>query len=236
MVAVRDLTERKEAEKTLEEYARRLQNLSRRLLAVQEEERRRLSRELHDEVGQILTGMRLTLERGERVGGDGLRRALGDARGMLQELTDRVRDLSLRLRPTMLDDLGLAPALLWHFQRYTAQTGVRVDFRHEGLDRRLAPEGETAAYRIIQEALTNVARHSGAAEASVRISLDREAFRLEIEDRGAGFDPSAAPAGCGLSGMRQRVALLGGKLTLTSAPGSGVRVAAEWREEEGVGQ
>ncbi len=216
----------------LENYALRLQNLSRRLLMVQEEERQRLSRELHDEVGQILTGMKFALERGERVGGDGLRQALGDARGMLRELTERVRDLSLRLRPTMLDDLGLVPALRWHFERYTAQTSVRVDFRCEGLDRRPSPEGETAAYRIIQEALTNVARHSGAAEASVRISLDRQMLRLEIEDRGAGFDPTAlaGKTSCGLSGMRQRAALLGGKLTLISAPSAGARVSAEWRE------
>lgn len=118
------------------------------------------------------------------------------------------------------------------------EMGVRVDFRHQGLDRRLSPEGETTAYRIIQEALTNVARHSGAAEASVRISLDRKTLRLEIEDCGAGFDPAAlaAAAGCGLSGMRRRRALLGGKLTLTSAPGSGACVAAEWPDEADEGR
>jgi signal transduction histidine kinase len=132
----------------------------------------------------------------------------------------------------MLDDLGLLPALLWHFERYTAQTRVRVRFEHHGLERRLpSPEAETAAYRIVQEALNNVARHAGVGEVAVRIALDRGAFRLQIEDRGAGFDPEAVLAsgvGCGLSGMRQRAALLGGRLAITSAPGAGTRLTAEW--------
>ena len=143
---------------------------------------------------------------------------------MLQELTDRVRDLSLRLRPTMLDDLGLAPALLWHFQRYTAQTGVHVDFRHEGLDRRFSPEGETAAYRIIQEALTNVARHVGCGRRRFGFRLTGETLRLEIEDHGVGFDPAAvlatAPAavcrGCGSAWP-----CWAASWNVTSAPGAG---------------
>jgi signal transduction histidine kinase len=239
VAALRDLTERKRAEQTLQEYAQRLQDLSRRLLEVQEQERGRLAQELHDEVGQILTGLRLTLERGGRRGGGGMRKAVGEARELLQELTGRVRDLSLHLRPSMLDDLGLVPALLWHLQRYTAQTGVRVDFHHAGLSRRFSPEGETAAYRIVQEALTNVARHAGVGEAVVRISLDRNALRLQIEDQGAGFDAEAAArsgAGCGLSGMRQRAALLGGRLDVASAPGVGTRLSAEWPEKGREGE
>jgi PAS domain S-box-containing protein len=233
VAAMRDLTERKRAEQTLQDYAGRLQDLSRSLLAVQEEERQRLSRELHDEVGQLLTGLRLTLERGGRLGPEGLREAVGEARGLIQELTAQVRDLSLRLRPTMLDDLGLLPALLWHFERYTAQTGVHILFHHEGLDRRFSPEGETAAYRIVQETLTNVARHAGVEEATVWVSHDGNTLRLQIEDHGKGFDLAGAPtggAGCGLSGMRQRAALRGGRLELFSAVGAGTRVTAEWPE------
>jgi signal transduction histidine kinase len=203
-------------------------------LEVQEQERRRLARELHDEVGQILTGLGLTLERGSRLGDDGLRKAVGEARELLRDLTGQVRDLSLRLRPSMLDDLGLLPALLWHLERYTAQTGVRVDLRHTGLGRRFSPEGETAAYRIVQEALTNVARYAGVAEAAVRISLDRGALRIQIEDRGNGFDAETvlkSGACSGLSGMRQRAALLGGRLEVASVPGSGTRLSVEWPED-----
>ena len=238
VAAMRDLTERKRAEQQLHEYAGRLHDLSRRLLTVQEEERQRLARELHDEIGQLLTGLRLTLERGGRLGPDELRTAVGEARLLLQDLTTQVRDLSLRLRPSMLDDFGLLPALLWHFERYTAQTGVHIVFDHEGLDHRFSPEGETAAYRIVQEALTNIARHAGGVEgATVRIALDRKTLRLQIEDRGVGFDLASTPegAGCGLSGMRQRAALRGGRLELSSTPGGGTRVIAEWPEEAGEG-
>ena len=231
VAALRDVTERKRAEQTLQEYALRLQALSRRLLEVQEEERGRLARELHDEIGQTLTGLDLALGRGDRLGADGLRRAVAEARDGIRELTGQIRDLSLRLRPSMLDDLGLLPALLWHFERYTARTGVYVVFHHTGLARRFSRDGETAAYRIVQEALTNVARHAGVGEASVRIALDRDALRLQIEDRGAGFDAAAPRSdGCGLSGMRQRVALLGGRLDVASASGSGTRLTAEWPE------
>jgi signal transduction histidine kinase len=222
-----------------QDYAQRLQSLSLHLLEVQEQERRRLSRELHDEVGQSLTGLRLTLERGERLGEAGLREAVGEARRLLRDLTGQVRDLSLNLRPTMLDDFGLLPALLWLFERYTAQTGVTVAFHHEGLERRFSPEGETAAYRIVQEALTNVARHAGVEEAEVQISLDGKTLRLQIVDQGAGFGARPELAGavsCGLSGMKQRAALLGGKLHIVTAPGAGTRLNAEWPEDEREGE
>jgi signal transduction histidine kinase len=215
-----------------------LQELSRRLLQVQEEERQHLARELHDEIGQTLTGLQFTLELGERLSGDGLRENVRAARGLVRDLTARVRELSLRLRPTMLDDLGLLPALLWHFGRYTAQTGVRVAFTHHGLGRRFAREREIAAYRIVQEALTNVARHADVSEVAVRLTLDGRLLRLEIEDRGQGFDPEAALAagqGCGLSGLRQRVSLLGGQFAVVSAPGAGARLRAELPVDDGEG-
>jgi PAS domain S-box-containing protein len=239
VTALRDLTELKRAERLLQEYAGRLQALSRRLLQVQERERQALSRELHDEVGQVLTGLHLTLELGERLGGKGLRQAVREARRMVQDLTARARDLSLRLRPTMLDDLGLLPALLWLIERYTAQARVRVAFHHQGLDRRLSPEGETAAYRIVQEALTNVARHAGVGEVTVRVTLEEGTLRIQVEDQGTGFDPDAALASgacCGLSGMRQRAALLGGRLTIESAPGAGTRLSVEWPVGEDGGE
>lgn len=228
--AVQDITERKKAESQLQEYAQRLQALSRRLLQVQEAERRHLARELHDEVAQALTALMFTLDMTPQLEGAALRDTLSQAQGLVRDLTTRVRDLSLRLRPTMLDDLGLLPALVWLCQRYTAQTRVQVDFQHHGLGRRFRPEVETAAYRIVQEALTNVARHARAAAATVRVWLDRQTLCLKIEDRGAGFDPravrSAGPTG-GLSGMQERAVLLGGRLVVESVPGAGTCVTAE---------
>jgi len=209
-----------------------LQKLSRQLLEVQEAERRHIARELHDEVGQALTGLKLLLDMGTRLPADEVSASLGEAQAMVNELMALVRDLSLDLRPAMLDDLGLLPALLWHFDRYTAQTNVRVTFKHTGLERRrFAPEVETAAYRIVQEALTNVARHAGVGEVTVRLWADQDMLGVQIEDWGTGFNPEAALAAgdtTGLAGMRERAMLLGGQLTVESAPGAGTHVTAEF--------
>jgi PAS domain S-box-containing protein len=230
VAVLRDITRRKQAKEKLREYAQRLQGLSRRLLEVQEQERRHLARELHDEIGQVLTGLRLTLERNRRLPADELRASLAETQEFVRELTAQVRDLSLRLRPTMLDDFGLLAALLWHFERYTAQTGVRVSVEHRGLERRLAPEVETAGYRIIQEALTNVARHAGVAACVARVWLDKGVLYLQVEDGGRGFDAERVlrrDRSTGLSGMQERVELLGGRFTVESGPGQGTRLLAE---------
>jgi PAS domain S-box-containing protein len=134
-----DNTERKQAESQLHENADRLLALSRRLIEVQELERRHVAGELHDEIGQYLTGLGVMLELSGHTLSDEGRRKIEKARAITKELTGKVRDLSLRLRPTMLDDLGLVPALLWHFDRFTAQTQVHVSFEHSGLERRLGP-------------------------------------------------------------------------------------------------
>jgi signal transduction histidine kinase len=192
-----------------------------RLAAVllEESERRNLARELHDEIGQTLTGLKLRLEAGQT----------SEARGLVEELMSSVRNLSLDLRPAMLDDLGLLPALLWLFERYSAQTGVKVAFEHTGLEGRFAAETETAAFRIVQEALTNVARHAGVPQAVVRVWADGRTLGVQIDDGGKGFDPNGAlhAATGGLSGMRERATALGGQLTLESKPGQGARVMAE---------
>ncbi|MGH7268550.1 MAG: GAF domain-containing protein, partial [Candidatus Rokuibacteriota bacterium] len=205
----------------------RLQALSRRLVEVQEEERRHIARELHDEIGQVLTGLKLNLEMDARTAGQSPA-AMAEARSLVNDLIGRVRDLSLDLRPAMLDDLGLLPALLWHFERYRSRTGVHVRFEHQGLGRRLVPEVETAAYRIVQEALTNTARHAGVGDVTVRVWSDAETLRVQVEDRGLGFGPGHLTSGdsSGLTGMRERAVLLGGQLTIESAPGAGTRVTA----------
>ncbi len=161
----------------------RLQDLSRQLLETQEAERRRLARELHDEIGQLLTGLKLALDLGAAAG-------LSEAQALVADLIAKVRTLSLDLRPAMLDDLGLLPALKWLFDRYTAQTQIRVNFKHTGIEsRRFPPEVETALYRLAQEALTNVARHAGVREAAVRVWATPEALGVQIEDRGARLRP-----------------------------------------------
>jgi signal transduction histidine kinase len=216
-----DITDRKQAEE-------QLRNLSHRLVTAQENERRRIARELHDEVGQSLTALKLSLDRAVPGKSTGDGPDFGEARKALRELMARVRSMSLELRPTMLDDLGLLPTLLWHFKRYTAQTGVQVCFKHRGLRRDLPQDSVTAAYRIVQEALTNAARYAQVNEVQVCVRAEYDALVVEVEDQGLGFDlDSVASAKMGLSGMRERALSLDGKLLVQSKPGEGTCVIAE---------
>ena len=213
----RDITGRKRME-------RQRQELYWRLAASKEEQSRELAKELHDEIGQLLTGLRLQLERGTNAS----TRAALEIAG---ELMDRVRSLSLDLRPSSLDDLGLVAALRNLIERFKDRTGVRVELKHNDADFRLAPEVGVAAFRIVQEALTNVARHSGAASATVTLTLEDEVLTARIEDRGhgttrrLGSSPDDAES-TGLSGMYERALALGGDLRFTSDPGQGAVVEA----------
>jgi PAS domain S-box-containing protein len=225
----RDISERKQVERMVQDYVDRLQALSRRLLEVQEAERRHLARELHDEVGQMLTGLRMLLKSGGNLTADEVRTRFEQARTVVDDLLERVRGLSFDLRPAALDQLGLVPALVALFERYTNQTGVLVDFKHQGVDGRFSPELETAVYRVVQETLTNVARHAGVAGATVRVWGTPGTLNVQIEDRGRGFDPESAlatPSSSGLAGMQERVRLLGGDLTIESRLGSGTQITA----------
>lgn len=219
----RDITDRRRMEVALEE-------LSRRQMEVQEEEQRRLARELHDEVGQLLTGLRLTLDTLAATLSPKEQHALRDAREMVAELVREVREMSLSLRPPVLDDFGLLPALLGMFERYTARTQIQVKFAHAGLENRpCEPQVETAAYRIVQEALTNVARHASVTEVDVKAWVESRRLLVRIEDRGRGFTPEmvAARGSSGLPGMRERANLVGGCLTVEAAPGAGTQILAE---------
>ncbi len=226
-----DISDLKRAEASGREYAERLKILSRRLMEVQEAERRKIALELHDEIGQVLTGLKLSLEIGSRQPANEVGASLDKARALVNDLMARVRKLSLDLRPAMLDDLGLLPTLLWHIENYSAQTHVRVNFKHSGLEkRRFTPEVETAAYRVVQEALTNIARHAQTNEATVRLSTHRQTLLIEIEDQGCGFEVDDALRGAetsGLAGMRERVVLLDGRLTIESQTGKGTTLVAE---------
>ena len=200
----------------------RLEALSRRLVQVQEAERAEIARELHDEVGQLLTGLGLMVDASD-LSAESRR---DEIRRGVNEIIARVRDLSVSLRPPMLDTLGLLPALLWQIERFEAQSRIQVTFRHANLRRRFSSEVETAAFRIVQEALTNAARHASVARVEVEVTAEATRLLVHIEDRGRGFDVDAALAGpsSGLAGMRERARLLGGRLTMESAAGSGTRL------------
>jgi PAS domain S-box-containing protein len=232
-----DLSERRRAEAERErlhaqvrEAHRGLQEMSLRLLEVQEAERRHLARELHDEIGQQLTGLKLLIDMNAQQPGKPVRASLSQAQVILQDLLSAVRELSLSLRPAMLDDLGLLPALLWHLERFGTQTGIRVAFQHSGIEaQRFGGAVETAAYRIVQEALTNVARYAGVRAAEVRLWAEAGRLHLEVIDHGPGFDPHAAlraHRSSGLAGMAERAQLLGGQFRIESQPGFGTRLTA----------
>jgi len=215
----RDLTDRNRTEQEREA-------LSLRLVHLQEEERRAIARELHDEVGQLLTGLGLMIEAGDGPGSASRRQEM---KRVVTELIGRVRDLSLKLRPPMLDELGLLPTLLWQIERFELQTAIHVDFRHANLDRRFPSEIEITTFHTVQEALNNVARHAGVTKAKVEVWAGPRSLGARIEDQGRGFVVETALGGhsSGLAGMRERCRLLGGHVTIESTPGTGTSLSME---------
>jgi PAS domain S-box-containing protein len=225
-VIMRDITERKRAERELRLSRDRLKDLSRRLAQAHEAEARAIGRELHDQIGQMLTAMKITLDLAGQLPADAAGKKIEQARDLAGDLLQRVSRLSLELRPPMLDDLGLIPALVWHAAQYQESTGIQVDFKHSGVEgKRFAPEIETAAYRILQEALTNAARHAGADRVRLEVRAGDEWMELRIEDNGSGFDPeSALSKNRGLGGMRERAQLVGGTFEIGSVRGEGTKI------------
>lgn len=205
-----------------------LKNLSARLVETQEEERRVLSRELHDEVGQSLSATLVGLSNLSAAMRTNARAEMENEVAGLRRIVEgtvkMVRNITLLLRPSMLDDLGLIPALEWQAREVSRQTGLRVDVAAGGVSDELPEEFKTCIYRVVQEALHNVTRH--AAAGSVRIVAQQEPRRLllSIQDDGHGFDV-ARSRGLGLLGMQERVAHLGGTLQLVSEPGGGTLIS-----------
>lgn len=201
----------------------------RRAVQAQETERRRLARELHDETGQALTSMLLGLavvERAETA--DEARAAVGALREQVVETLQNVRRLAVELRPSALDDFGLEPALRRLGQSVKESGALDVQVETRLGSERLLPEVETAVYRIVQEALTNVVKHAAAARVSIVVTRTHEKVALIIEDDGSGFDPGAGTTvGLGLLGMRERVQLLDGSLAIETTPGLGTTLAVE---------
>ncbi len=224
-----EIVVRRDAEKRAEDHAARLQSLSYRLLRVQEDERRALAQELHDQIGQLLTGLRFQLEAARDQAPSA---PLADALNVTSDLLRSVRELTLQLRPRMLDDLGLKPALEWQTKLFQSQTGITVELELALPEKRLSSELETTVFRMVQEALTNVARHAGATAAVVTVTADDTALQVEISDRGRGFDAAAALArhdSLGLAGLAERVRLAGGEFELFSQAGQGTRLHAEFK-------
>ncbi|RRR70899.1 MAG: PAS domain S-box protein [Candidatus Viridilinea halotolerans] len=208
----------------------RMRALSERLVAVQETERAHLARELHDEIGQMLTSLSLALTVNERMPADMLRERISQVQRQVNQLTSQVRTLSLNLRPAMLDDLGLLPALIWFTRRYADQTGIQVQFQHAGLDGVLTPAIGATAYRVVQESLTNIARHAQVRHARVQVWTTDRILAVQVVDEGCGFEVEQALtsySSSGLAGMQERVRLAGGELSVTSAPDEGTRILAE---------
>ena len=216
------------------ENARDLQRLSMKLITAQEEERRVIARELHDEVGQALTAIKVELSVAQRAieAANGPATALDDARSISEGVLHTVRDLSHLLHPSLLDDLGLAAAVDWYLKGFGKRHGLRVDLVQDRMGERLQPEAEVTAYRMIQEALTNVVKHAHATSCRVYLQRLANTLLVTVEDDGIGFDPvsidrSAGVYRLGLIGIRERVTQLGGRLRLESAPGAGTRLTVE---------
>jgi signal transduction histidine kinase len=212
-------------------HALDLQRLSARLVEAQEEERRSIARELHDEVGQVLSAISVEVELAERAlrKPDEAARALAEVQQLADGAIQTVRDLSQLLRPTMLDDLGLGAAIDWLLRGMARRHVLQVELLQTGLTERLPANLEVAAFRIAQEALTNVARHARAHHCTVRLDADRERLMVTIQDDGIGFDLATASRtdgrkGLGLVGIRERARDLDGTLVVDSQPGRGTRV------------
>jgi len=201
----------------------------RRVVAAQELERQRLARELHDETGQALTSVLLGLRAVETArDGDEMRAAAGRLRELIVETLREVRQLAVELRPKALDDFGLVPALERLAETFAESSGIRVDLQ-ASLDERLPEEAETALYRIVQEALTNIVKHAEATRVSILLARKEGAVMAVIEDDGRGFEGTSSGdgGGLGLLGMRERVGLLNGRLRVESSDGAGTTVVAE---------
>lgn len=235
--AAHEELEHRVRERTIElsEANRRLQILSQRLMEIQESERRAIARDLHDEIGQALTAIKMNVrEIGEYTKTVAVEKQVSDSLQILDQVIQHTRNLALDLRPSMLDELGLIPALRWYIGRQAKRAGWKMDFLADETPMRPAAAVEIACFRITQEALTNVARHAKATEVEVRLHMSQTQLDLIIRDNGVGFNVDVFHANrglettVGLSGMEERVRLAGGLIRIHSSPATGTEVHASF--------
>jgi len=219
--------------KTLTEKMRVEREYLSQIIEAQENERRRISRELHDEIGQALTAIKFNLDMMDKELPQTLltvRGRLGDAKSLSNQTLTAMRQLSMDLRPTMLDELGLIPTLRWYIQNFSNRLNIDSQFQAIGFEEKLPPQIETAFYRIVQEALNNISKHAGATRVEIFFEHRDSTICASITDNGRGFDldrvshPESPGRGFGIIGMQERVSLLGGKIDIQSSPGRGTRI------------
>jgi PAS domain S-box-containing protein len=255
-VAVTDITERKRTEDALQKSERHyrelflegqrmqgeLQRLSREILRVQEEERTRISREIHDEIGQALTAISLNLTRLKTNGKPSeVKRKIRSVQSIVVKTSEFIHNMSRQIHPAMLEDLGLFPALRSYVRDFQENTGMQVTLKFLGTSERATIEQKSALYRIVQESLTNVLKHSGTRSATVMIRKSPLGLRLNVMDNGKGFDTTGTPGtngkrqGLGLVGMRERARAVGASLKVVSQPGKGTNVSVSVQFKGGAG-
>ncbi len=205
-----------------------LRSLSTRTIESLEEERQSISRELHDETGQSLTVLNLMLTNLKRAIAQGKKLdavQIDESLEMVQEVMGQIRALSTNLHPSMLDNIGLIPTLVWYINEFSKRTGIRINFNHSGSEINLKPKVKLTAYRIIQESLTNITRYAGVDEAFVHLRFNEAVLQIFVEDEGRGFDlNSVSTTSSGIRGMRERASSVGGSLKIASLPGEGTRL------------
>ena len=204
-----------------------LRRLSNQLVRMQEEERKLLSRELHDELGQMLTALRMEIGRAERaqaLGSPAFGQTVAESKALVDRMMRMVRDLAMGLRPSMLDDLGLEPALAWQAREFSRRYNVPVDLSVDGDLERLPDPQRTCVYRVVQEALTNCAKHSAATEIEVKVVRGRTRLDVSVRDNGVGMSLPANHSGLGLTGIKERVKDINGSASIETRPGGGTVV------------
>jgi signal transduction histidine kinase len=224
---------RRRAELDLREAHERLKALSQQLMQVQEIERRRIARDLHDEIGQALTVVKMNLQTMQRLNDtSAVAIPLKDSLDVIDQTLQHVRNLSLDLRPSLLDDLGLVPAVRWYLSRQAERTGWKVDVKMDESLHELPQHVAIACFRVIQEAVTNIMRHSNATSVGVALKEHDGELHLVVRDNGVGFEvqkalgKAASGHSMGLIGMEERIRFLNGSISIESRPGQGTEVRA----------
>ncbi|MFH1851828.1 MAG: PAS domain-containing sensor histidine kinase [Candidatus Neomarinimicrobiota bacterium] len=218
---------------TLKSQQDTLKQLSGEVIRAQEKERKRISRELHDEIGQAMTAISFNLQIIQQISGKhgpALWQQVRDCQKLVQDTAQNIHRFSFELRPSLLDDMGLLPAIKAHARRYSERTGIEVTIQNDEAIENTAPEIKTVLYRVFQEGLNNIAKHARADRVTVILRLTDGAIDLKINDNGTGFETTAAAGrtvgrGLGLTGIRERAKLVGGEVTIESVPGTGTSLA-----------